>query len=179
VSVFITVSCPINVRSARAVGSIDKELSEDKITLMTTHPEALYYPYTKKSLLAVRCFFAIGGLVLAIVSFWHQALVIGLILLILIWLFYERGFSVHRRRREEILNHGHKTIAKILDKSNDFRRRLCFFLIEYEFQFAPVETTVCVSDAVYHRHQSDDQINVLVSPTHPKQCVVLDESMLL
>jgi hypothetical protein len=142
--------------------------------MLPPHPESLYYPYTKKALTVVRCVFGIisGGLIA--VSFWHAAVIIGVIFFCLIWLIYEIVFHSHRRRLEAILNHGEKLTGKIVDKTNDFRRRLCFFLVQYEYQHEHLEATVCVPDALYHRREIEDLVKIIVSPSHPKQCIVIE-----
>jgi hypothetical protein len=135
--------------------------------------ESLYYPYTKKALATVRCVFAIVSLGLLIGSCWRAVTVIGLIFCLVIWLFYELVFRSHRRRRGEIISHGRKLTAKIIGKTNDFRKRLSFFLVEYEYQHELLETTVCVPDPLYHRRQIEELVEVIVNPSHPKQCIVL------
>jgi hypothetical protein len=36
-----------------------------------------------------------------------------------------------------------------------------------------LESTVCVPDILFHRREIDDVVEVLVSPSRPKQCIVL------
>jgi hypothetical protein len=157
---------------------IDNDSCRDKITRMTPpHSESLYHPYTKKTLALVRCAFSVISAGLAVAMYWRPAVAIGILFLGFVWIIYETSFRSHRHRREEILNHGRKTTAIILGKTNDFRRRLCFFRVQYEYDGQPIETMVCVPDLLYHQHEVDDRTEVLVSGDHPKQCIVLPESL--
>ncbi|MBN2580574.1 MAG: hypothetical protein JXB10_16435 [Pirellulales bacterium] len=138
-----------------------------------SHQESWFHPYTKKTLLLVRCVFAVGGGALAVGVFWHPALVVGLLFLFLVWITYETTFRSQRRRREEILRDGWKTTAKVVDKTHDLRRRLCFFLVQYEDQGQILQITACVPDALFYQCEIDDPVEIIVHPTRPKLCIVL------
>jgi hypothetical protein len=97
----------------RPARPIDRGFCRDKIIRMALqHPESLYYPYTKRSLTAVRCVFSTVALVLIAVCIWRIDVVIGVVFLGLVWLIYEVAFRSHRRRREEILSDGQKITRK-------------------------------------------------------------------
>jgi hypothetical protein len=143
--------------------------------MMPPYDESLFHPYTRKTLLLVRCVFTVIVVAVAAAACWRPIVGAGVLFLGFVWIIYETTFRAQRRRREAILNHGKKITATVIGKTNDFRRRLCFFRVQYECDGQPIETIACVPDLVFHRHAVDDRIEILVSPDHPKQCIVLSE----